>query len=136
METFSGTIQSKEKKKSCIIGDSPLNKIRKNKLKESTPNARVYVKSFSGANTNQLDYCVVPMLVDEKPNNVVVHIRSNDITNFNYNNVNAEELANRIINIDLKCRSYGVSNIPVSSVSSVSLWKDGLHLTNQGFSLL
>ena len=130
------------------------------------------MKSFSGANTNQLDYYGVPQLVDEKSNNVVIHIGSNDITKFNYNNVNAEELAHRIINIGLKCRSYGVSNIAVSSILKRSsfninqviyqvnnilkrlcrindfsyicndlvnenyLWKDGLHLTNEGSSLL
>ena len=44
------------------------------KFKESIPNAQVYVKPFSGANTNQLDYYVVPVLTDEKPNNVVTHI--------------------------------------------------------------
>ena len=74
MKTYVGTIRSKEKKKSYIIGDSHLNRIRKDKFKDSTPKARVYVKSFSGANTNQLDYYVVPLLVDEKPDNVVIHI--------------------------------------------------------------
>ena len=60
MKTYVGTIQSKEKKKSYIIGESHLNKIRKDKFKGSTPKFRVYVKSFSGANTNQLDYYIVP----------------------------------------------------------------------------
>ena len=79
-----------------------MNRTRKGKFKESTPNARVYVKSFSGANTNEHVYSVVPVLVDEKPDNVVIHIGSNDITKFCYNNVNAEELTHRIINIGLK----------------------------------
>ena len=65
MKTYVGTIRSKEKKKSYIIGDSHLNRIRKDKFKESIQKARVYVKSFSGTNTNQLDYYVVPLLVDE-----------------------------------------------------------------------
>ena len=73
-------------------------------LKESLPNARVYVKSFSSAKTNQIDYYVVQVLVDE-PSNVVIHSGSNNITKFNYNNVNAEELAHKIINIGLKFRS-------------------------------
>ena len=98
------------------MGGSYLNRMRKDKFKESIPNAPVYVKSFSGVNTNQLDYYVVPVLVDEKPNNVVIHTGWNDITKFNYNNVNAEELAHRIINIGLKCRSYGVNIIAVSSI--------------------
>ena len=65
MKTYVGTIRSKEKKKSYIKGDSHLNRIRKDKFKESTPKALVYVESFSGANTNQLDYYVVALLVDE-----------------------------------------------------------------------
>ena len=40
MKTYVGTIQSKEKKKSYIIGDSHFNRIRKDKFKEGTPNAR------------------------------------------------------------------------------------------------
>ena len=73
MKTYVRTISSKEKKKSYIIGDSLLNRKHKGKFKERIPNARVYVKYFSGANTNQLDYYVVPVLVDEKPNNMMIH---------------------------------------------------------------
>ena len=118
MKIYVGTIRSLEKKKSYIVSDSHLNRIRIDKFKESTPKARVCVKSFSGVNTNQIDYYVVPPLVDEKPDNVVIHIESNYITKFNYNNVNEEGLAHRIINTGLKCRSYGyrVSNIAISSV--------------------
>ena len=116
MKTYVGNIRSKEKKKSYIIGDSHLNRIRKDKFKESLPNARAYVKSFSGANTNQIDFYIVPVLVEEKPNNVVIQIGSNDIKTFSYNNVNVEGLAYRIISIGLKCKSYGVNNIAVSSI--------------------
>ena len=93
MKTYIGTIQSKEKKKSYIIGDSHFSRICKDKFKEGTPNARVYVKSFSGANTIPLDYYIVPVLVDEKPNNLLTHIGLNEIMKFNYNKVNEEELA-------------------------------------------
>ena len=58
-----------------------------------SPNARVYVKSFSGANTIPLGYYIVPVLVDEKPNNLLIHIGLNEIMKFNYNKVNEEELA-------------------------------------------
>ena len=47
---------------------------------------------------------------------MVIYIGSNDITKFNYNNVNAEELTHRIISIGLKCRSYGVCHIAVCSI--------------------
>ena len=63
---------------------------------------------------------MVPMLVDDKPNNVVIPFGSNDITKFNYNNFNAEELGDRIIIIGLKYRYYGVSNSEFSSILKTS----------------
>ena len=56
------------------------------------------------------------VLVDEKPKNVVIHTGSNDIKKFRFNNVNAEELSRRIISIGLKCISYGVRIMAVSSI--------------------
>ena len=41
IKTYVGTIRSKEKKKSYIIGDSHLNRIYKDKFKENKPKARV-----------------------------------------------------------------------------------------------
>ena len=87
--------------------DSDLNRICKDKFKEITLNARVYAKSFSGATNNQFDYYLAPVLLDEKPGNAIIYIGSNHTTKFDYNKVNAEELAGKIINIDLKCRSNG-----------------------------
>ena len=89
------------------MGDSDLNRICKDKFKEITSNARVYAKSFSGATNNQSDYYLAPVLLDEKPGNAIIYIGSNHTTKFDYNKVNPEELASKIINIDLKCRSNG-----------------------------
>ena len=55
--------------------DSHLKRIHKNKCNECLPEACVSVKSFSHANTNQLDYYVFRVLVDENPNNMATHIR-------------------------------------------------------------
>ena len=112
MKTNVGAIQSKEKKKSYIIGDNHLNRKCKDKLKERLSKARVYVKYFSGANTNQINHYMVSVLVDEKPNNVVIHNGSSDVTKFHCNSVNAEELDHRIRNIGWKS-----SNIAISSIS-------------------
>ena len=116
MKTYVGTIRSEEKKKSYIVGDSDLNRICKNKFKEITPSAWVYVKCFSGANTNQLDYYVVPVLLYEKPDTEIIYIGSNETTKFNYNNVDAEELTNEFINTELKRRTNGLSNAAVSFI--------------------
>ena len=76
----------------------------------------MYFQYFSGANTKQLDHYVIPALVDEKPHTVLMHIGSNDITKFNYHDVDVNNFANRILQIGLKCRYYGVKGIAISSV--------------------
>ena len=53
----------------------------------------------------------MPMLVDEKPQTVVMRIGSNDITKFNYHDDSINYLANMIIQIGLKCGYYGVKSI-------------------------
>ena len=71
--------------------DSHLSRIGKEKFKKNVDGANVYFKCFSGANTKQLDYYVVPTLADESLVSVIIPIGSNDITKSNYNNVNAKE---------------------------------------------
>ena len=73
----------------------------------------VSFKCFSGANTKQLDYYVVPTLVDEIPQTVAIHISSSDMTESKIKQINLDDLAQRIIDIGLKCRSYGVRNITI-----------------------
>ena len=75
----------------------------------------MYFKRFSGENNKQLDHYVILVLVDEKPQTVVIHKGSNDITNFNYHDINVNYLANRILQVGLKCRYYGVESITNSS---------------------
>ena len=99
----------------CIIGDSHLKRINKRKLKYNVGQMFSF-KCFSGANTKHLDYYVVPTLVDETPQIVVIHIGSNDITESKIKQSNLDNLAQQIIDIGLKCRSYGVHNIAISSI--------------------
>ena len=54
---------------------------------------------------------VIPVLVDEKPQTVVLHTGSNYITKFNNHDVEVDDLVNRILQIGLKRRYYGVDSI-------------------------
>ena len=47
---------------------------------------------------------------------VAIHIGSNHITKLNYHDVDVNDLANRILQIGLKCRYCGVESIAISSV--------------------
>ena len=73
-------------------------------------------KCFSGTNRKHLDYRTVPTLADEIPKTVVIHIGSKDITETKIKQINLDDLAQKIIDIGLNCRSYGVRNIAVSSI--------------------
>ena len=107
---------SHKRNKIFVAGDSLLSRIGKERFKKNVDGANVYFKCFSGANTKQLDHYVVPRLAKESPDSVIIHIGSNDITKSNYNNVNVEDLAKKIINIAIKCKSHKVSNIAIWSI--------------------
>ena len=76
-----------QRKKTFIIGDSHLTRIKKDSLRKKFKGDKVYFKYFSGAKTKQFDPYVIPVLVDEKPQTIIIHIGSNDITKFNYHDV-------------------------------------------------
>ena len=152
-------------------GDSHLTRIKKESQKKIRGD-KLYFKCLNGANSKQLDHYVIPVLVDEKPQTVFIDIGSNYITKFNYHGVDVNDLANRILQIWLKCRYYGVEGIAISSVLvrndnnlnklireiNISLkhlckvygldllcnnrigkdllWRDGIHLTDEGTSFL
>ena len=91
-----------------LIGDSRLNRINKENFRKEFQGGWVCFKCFPGVNTKQLHYYSTPMLVDEKPNTTIIHIRSNDITKSNYHTINADDSGKGIVNIGLKCKYYGV----------------------------
>ena len=62
------------------------------------------------------DRYVILVLIDEKPQTIVMQIGSNDIIKFNYHDVVVSDLANRILQIGLKCRYYSIGSIAFSSV--------------------
>ena len=99
-----------------LIGDSHLNRINKENFRKKFKRDWVYFKCFPGANTKQLDYYSIPILVDEKPNTTVIHIGSNDITKSNYHSINADEIAKVIVNVGLNYKYYGVGQIAISSI--------------------
>ena len=114
-QTYANAVAT-EKKKTCVIGDSHLARITKRSFRTGEERNFVIFQCFRGANTKQLDYYVVPTLVDEKPESLILHIGSNDIAKTNYDNVNAEYFGQRIVNIAKKSRLFGVKIIAISSI--------------------
>ena len=97
-----------------LIRDIHLNRINKENFCKEFNGDWVYFKNCPGANTKQLDYYSIPMLVHEKPNITFTNIGSNNITKWNYHTTNPDELAKGILNIGFKY--YGVSQIDILSI--------------------
>ena len=73
---------------------------------------KAFFKTFSGANTKQLSHYIIPTLVDDKPDAVIVHVGTNDILN----GANDNELANSIMKIGIVCKQHGVNDVVISSI--------------------
>ena len=58
----------------CTIGESHLKRINERKFRKELGKRFIYFKCFSGVNTKLLNYHVVPTLVDETPQTVVIYI--------------------------------------------------------------
>ena len=155
-------------KKICIIGDSHIKRIKKNVFNGSISNAKAYINCFSGANSKRLEHYILPTLVEDKPDIVIIHIGSNDVTHDTLSQININNITERIINKGKQCLNHGVKEVLISSIflkkqlkltkiirqindtlrekcrenkfyficndniTLENLWKDGIHLNNEG----
>ena len=103
---------AKHGRKVLIVGDSHVRCIRRNDCNKELKNEKAIFRSFSGANTKQLNHYIVPLLVDDKPDFVIIHVGTNDVLE----NANHEDIARNIIKIGLECKKFGVNDIVISSV--------------------
>ena len=102
----------KNGRKGLVVGDSHVKRIRRNVFNKGLKNGKAIFRSFSGANTKQLDHYMLPPLVDEKLDAVIIHVGTKD----NLTNANQEKIARNLIKIGLKCKNYGVNNAVISSI--------------------
>ena len=89
-------------------------------------NAKFFVRNFSGAKTEDLYHYIIPSLLKGKPDTVVTHVGSNNITHRIFEYFNAGKLADEITDIGKMCRRYGVKDVIFSSIfvkNSIKLGK-------------
>ena len=96
-----------------MICDSHLTRIKKDRFRKISKEIRYMLNILA----KQLGHFVIPMLADEKQQNIVTHIRSSYITKFNYHNVKVNHFIDSIVQIGLKCRYYGVESTVILSCS-------------------
>ena len=155
-------------KKICVVGDSHIRRIKRNLFNNSLCEGKAHLNGFNGANIKRLDHFITPTLVEDRPDIVIIHIGSNDITHNTVDQIDMKDIENRIINTGKKCLSYGIKKgviwsifikkqckltriirqvndllcdeckrnyyqfISSDSITREVLWRDDLHLNNDG----
>ena len=108
--------KTKYGKKIMVIGDSHLNRIKRNLFNNSFDNAKSFIKSFGGAKTEHMKHYVLPSLKEQKPDIIDINVGGNDINYKNTGNINVNELADNIISLAMICRDSGVPDVVISEL--------------------
>ena len=104
-------------KKAIVIGDSHLRRINRKLFNDSLPYCKGNIKYFSGTKSVELEHYIKPMLMNNKPDVVVIYIGTNDIDFRNVDNGTiVNNTAENIINIANLCNEYGINEIVISSI--------------------
>ena len=87
------------KRKLFVVGDSHLKRLSKQLFNYSIRDTHAVIKNFDGATTKRLGHHVLPILKEDKPDSVLIHIGTNDVNNHKLYAVSPEKLASDIIKI-------------------------------------
>ena len=96
----------------CVVDDSHIKTDRRNDFNTELRCDKAFFRSFSGANVKQSRHYIIPTLVYDKPNGIVIHVGTSDILNHD----NHENIASSIINIRLDCKNNGINEVFISSI--------------------
>ena len=81
------------KRKLFVVGDSHLKRLSKQLLNYSIRDAHAVIKNFDGETTKRLGHHVLPILKEDKPDSVLIHVGTNDINNRKLYAVSPKKLA-------------------------------------------
>ena len=74
------------------------------------------MNTLNGATVNRSDHFITPILQEDRPDIVIIHADSNDITHNTINKIDAKGIPKRIIGIGKRCFLYGVKEVMISSI--------------------
>ena len=98
-----------------MFGDSIPKGIKLDEFNQNLQNSVAKFQFFPGATSRKLLHYVDPTLEEENFKSAVIHVGTNDLMN-NYDSKAGDALIENIKNIALKCISYGVCKIFISSI--------------------
>ena len=86
------------------------------KMKDVTSQLRnsfAKLRPFPGVILKHLRYYIVPSLIDETSDRIILHGECNDVNN---KNSIPENIANEIADVAILCRDYGVNDVFISAM--------------------
>ena len=102
-------------KKTLLIGASIVRSINIYEFNRHLETGNAIKRSYGGSTTTDLHWHITPSLIDEKPDVVVLNIGTNNLTKKRQQT--EEEICQDIFKIADKCRSHGVNEIFISSLT-------------------
>jgi len=113
LRTFSSTV--KYGKKVLVLGDSHFRNVKQRLFNDSITDAQAQIHWNSGIKVDRMTRYTEILLDEEKPDIVVVHVRTNDV-NFTSTSNDMKILANKIINIGELCKRNSVKKVFISQI--------------------
>ena len=92
------------------------NRIKRNIFQKSINGGKTYFTIFRGASSKRLNHYILPTLLEDCTEVVLLHVGSNDINNQTKDRINTEKLTGNIINIGKSCIDLGVKEVVISSI--------------------
>ena len=107
---------TKFRKKIYVMGDSHLNRIKRNIFQKLVNGGETYFNVFRGATSKRLNRYILPTLHEDQPDLVLLHIGSNDKKNRTKDKTYTEKLTGDIINSGKSCIDLSVKKVLISSI--------------------
>ena len=99
-----------KKRSTTIIGDSILKDIKPFKMRKALPKERIFIKSFPGSTIECMHDYIKPSLKYD-PEQIIIHIETNDLRREKEPNEIAEEILQLALNIETDENDVSISTI-------------------------
>ena len=103
-------------RKTAIFSTSITKGIRIQDFNEIYRSGSACFRRFHGSRANGMKYHVIPTMIEEKPEVVVIHTGGNDLRTPKNNPVSVDSIVNSIIDAGKACEAYGAKRIIISGV--------------------
>ena len=111
--TYSEAVQ--QKKKVAITCDTMPKSINLSEIKRKLGRKTiVYRKTFPGVNSVHMNHHIIPTLLEDKPDIVIVHVGINDVLN----RFNQDQIIKNIQQMCITCKNFNVNQVIISRMVS------------------